>query len=252
MRDAQHEHEAEFSSHRAIAEVEAHADADVSAGGADDENRLPERIDPVTQAVETYYALTEAPDATPALRSRLVTLFAASQDARHASVHACLVRGTAGAPAARRQWQRLVLDLIEKVDTEFAILPSVLGGVGEASEADVRWEIADLRIAAIQEYGWHLASEELKYPLSSELEACAVEQNWNGFIAKLKESKGCWVDTIKDRWVDATKGQRLRDDFTALNQEPAALWSPRDRRFEGLRDRSVREGTLNRFRSTPH
>jgi hypothetical protein len=167
-------------------------------------------------------------------------VFAGSHDARRASAHACLVRAM-DTPATRRQWWRRILDLVDEVSADITVPASDLGGVGEASEADVRWEIADIRLSAVQEYGWYLGNEELKFPLSSELEALATDRNWGDFLAKLSESKLRWAALIEAQaGFDAA--------FHALPQEPPAVWPASDRRFERLRDRTVRAGVSNRFR----
>ncbi|HEU4410439.1 MAG TPA: hypothetical protein VFS43_34610 [Polyangiaceae bacterium] len=235
VREAQVEHEAEFAANRALADVETHDDVPASAF---DDRALPraERIDPVTRAVANYYTLAAAPTVPLTRRSRLITLFAGSRDARRASAHACLVRGM-GDPQSRHEWFRRILGLIEEVDIEFVVSPSDLIGSGEASKADVQWEIANIRLAAVQEYGWHLGREELKFPLNSELEALAADQKWDGFMAKLGELKGEWADQI---WASPAADAL----HSRLPLKPAPLRSDPEPRFEGLglRDRWVQKG----------
>jgi hypothetical protein len=242
VREALFEHEAEFSANRALADVETHQD--VSASPFDDKAApQEERVDPVTRAVARYYAVAAAPDAPLALGSQLIALFAGSRDARRASAHACLIRGLgAGGPATRHHWRRRLLDLVEEIDIKFIVAPSDLVAAGEASKdekgskAEVRWEIADIRLAAVQEYGCDLGIEELKFPLSSELEAFATDRRWGKFVAKLSENKGEWSARLE--------AQEGFDALLGLPLELAPLRPAPEPRFEGLglRDRRVQKG----------
>ncbi len=244
VREAIAEHEAEFSANQALADVETHQNVDASPFNDEAASQV-ERIDPVTRAVATYHSIAAAPDTSLALRSQLIALFAGARDARRASVHACLIRGfLPGAPATRHHWRRRLLDLVEEIDLEFVVAPNDLVAAGEPSEAEVCWEIADIRLAAVQEYGWSLGNEELKFPLSGELEALATARKWGGFVAELGKTKG--------RWADLLEAQPAFDALAGLPLETAPLRAAPEPRFEGLglRDRWVQKGAPSPPRET--
>ncbi|WP_437616636.1 hypothetical protein WMF20_22240 [Sorangium sp. So ce834] len=186
------EHQDEFSQVPYMADLETHEPLVPRAYDSDDVPDA-ERLDNVTRAVAAYHALDSAPDTTAQRRSLTLATFAGAADGRRAMMYASLVRRVLASGAPARMWTRRVLDLLDEVDTDVLFRAADLLEAGGAAAA--RWEVAHARLSCIQEYGWHVAREQLMYPMM-ELGAHVAEEDWNGFLLALGRLKGGFRDIV--------------------------------------------------------
>ncbi|WP_437718782.1 hypothetical protein WMF45_21640 [Sorangium sp. So ce448] len=198
-----------------------------------------DRLDPATRAVAAYHALDSAPDATAQRRDLTLATFAGAGDGRKAMTHANLVRRNVNSGGLTRIWPRRVLDLVDEIDSD------VLFRAADLLEADgavaARWEVAHARLSCLQEFGWHVAEEQLMYPMM-ELGAHVAEDDWNGFLLALGR--------LKKRFRECIVTLDIEQQTLKGNARPEALRSgapPAARRFI-FEDRAVTEGQRTTFR----
>ena len=242
VQQAVQEHADEFSICRGMADLETREPIVPTAYDERDFDQT-EHLDLTTRAVADHYALSAAPDATPARRARLIPMFAGSSDARRTMAHASLVRRAMRGDLPPYLWTRRVLDLAEEVDGDFTVYTHDLvkerGLFEEETRVAAVWEVVYTRLSGLQEYGWHVSIEDLKYPMQ-ELGRYAANQDWEGLRARLR--------SIKEQWYEAILLANTRDKLSGWPDPPEEIWSAPDPRFRLLLDESVQEGAANTFR----
>src|SRR5439155_26054190 len=110
-------------------------------------------FDPVTHAIAQYEKI----------RPRWVFIqgFSGGVDGRRSLTHASFVRRYMQNCGTWTSSYRLVLGLLQELDVKPEFAPAEVLDDGASSEEDARWDVVFTRIAALQEYGWHAAIEEM-------------------------------------------------------------------------------------------
>lgn len=119
----------------------------------------------------------------------MVQVFAGSVDGLRAIAHASLFRrylDTCG------KWQsswRLVLALIQELDTEPQFTADMLTSVDSPqAREDALWDVFFVRLSAIQEFGWHSGIEEMRW-LSDSLNGSLAAFDWTGLKPDLTKAQ---------------------------------------------------------------
>ncbi len=235
--DAVRAHAEAFSDTASMADLETH---EPIARLPHDEQSA-SQPEPRTRAMASYHRLD---DGTESRRSRLFALAAGSVDGLGSMAHACLVRrAIPPRQPMPGSWWRWALELLEDVDRELllgseALLEST-GGSEEEQRIAATWEVLFVRVSGLQEFGWHAAIDELKFPLR-ELGAYVAEQDWRGLRLALR--------ALKSRWRELILGEdSVRRLLSAPELEPASA-----RASLNLTDRPVLMGQPGSVREVLH
>jgi hypothetical protein len=186
-------HAEAFAGTASMVDLETHAPLALSPH----DERSAVQPEPRVRAMASYHRLD---DGTEPRRSRLLALVAGSVDGLGSMAHACLVRRAIppGQPMPG-SWWRWALALLEDVDRELLLgseeLLETLEGAEEEQRIAATWEVLFVRVSGLQEFGWHAALEELKFPLR-DLGAHVAEQDWRGLRLALRGLKPRWRELI--------------------------------------------------------
>ena len=120
---------------------------------------------------------------------------------------------------------RLIMALIQEVDTEPIFTPEILVGTSEETNAEARWDVAFCRLSGIQEYGWHAGIEALIWASDAVKEGLS-DLNWNGLMHDLGQIKGSWTDLViehakkEDAYFSLNVDQRYYSETAASEDAP--------------------------------
>jgi hypothetical protein len=234
VREAVQEHAEEFSHAVTMADLESGKSIVLEAY---DNDGMPgaERLDTADRAIAAYHELESSRDATAHRRALTVATFAGAADGRKAIAHASLLRRALLDGGLSSLWMRRMLDLIDEVDAD--VLVPAMDIMEHDGTMAAKWEVAHARLSGVQELGWHLENDAMKYPMM-ELGAYAADEDWKGFLTAL--------GGLKQRW---------RDLLIAYDVEAAILHTPHSRvsapqppRRFNFEDKEVKPGESNTFR----
>lgn len=148
-------------------------------------------FDPITNALASYHK---------AQRSWVVIQsFAGGVDGQRALVHSCLTRRYLDHCGTWTSSYRMVLALVDEMQTAPVFDSRVLNTIsGEASaevEAEARWDVFFARLTGLQEYGWHAGLEELMWA-SDGLNGSISNLDWSGVNEELRGVCPRWIDIL--------------------------------------------------------
>jgi len=119
----------------------------------------------------------------------MVQVFAGSVDGLRAIAHASLFRRYLDTCAKWQSSWRLVLALIQELDSEPQFTAEMLTRPDSRdSRDDALWDVFFVRLSAIQEFGWHSGIEEMRW-LSDSLNGSLSAFDWKGLKPDLAEVK---------------------------------------------------------------
>jgi hypothetical protein len=147
-------------------------------------------FDPILHAIAQYYK------AEP--RWVLISAFAGGVDGRRLLTHSSLVRHYMDHCNTWTSSYRLVLGLLQEIDTEPRFSPNdLLDGVnGAVEEVDYAlWDVVYVRLSALQEYGWHAGLEELRWASDTVREGLA-NMSWPDVQRELGRLRKSWAELI--------------------------------------------------------
>ena len=148
-------------------------------------------FDPIVHALAQYYHVQP--------RWILISAFSGGVDGRRSLAHSSLVRHYMYQCGTWKSSYRLVLGLLEEIDTQPQFDPRALveSEVGSAIEAEeeATWDVVFARLAALQEYGWHAGLEPLMWA-SDALDGSLAELSWPGLQAGLANHRESWIELI--------------------------------------------------------
>ena len=88
---------------------------------------------------------------------------------------------------------RLVLGLLQELDIKPEFAPAEILDDRASTEQDARWDVVFTRIAALQEYGWHAAIQEMLWATDT-LNGALTEMDWDRLEPELGRVRARWTD----------------------------------------------------------
>jgi hypothetical protein len=148
-------------------------------------------FDPVVHVLAQYYKVQP--------RWILISAFSGGIDGRRSLVHSSLVRHYMDKCSTWKSSYRLVLGLLEEIDTQPQFEPRALvyaeGTSDDEAAENATWDVVLARLAALQEYGWHAGLENLIWA-SDSLNGSLAELNWAGLQVELASRREPWIELI--------------------------------------------------------
>ena len=148
-------------------------------------------FDGVTHALAQYYKSKP--------RWILIQSFTAGTDGRRLIAHGSLIRHYLDHCGTWQSSSRLILGLLEEIDSSPRFAPRDLVGVeGESSdevEMQALWDTIFVRLSAIQEYAYHAGLEKLMW-VTDQLNGGLSELMWDKLQPELQELRTRWIDEI--------------------------------------------------------
>lgn len=129
----------------------------------------------------------------------LIQALSSGIDGRRSLSHAALVRRYMNHCGTWTSSYRLVLAMIQEMDSrpQFASADLVIraGDRAEDVASDALWDVVFNRLSAVQEYGWHAGLENLLWAVD-ELNGALTEFDWDALQSELAEKRVAWTDQI--------------------------------------------------------
>lgn len=149
------------------------------------------QFDPILHSIAQYYRVEP--------RWILISAFAGGVDGRRLLTHGSLVRHYMDHCNTWTSSYRLVLALLEEIDSQPYFSPTELlnGDTSSVEEAAnyALWDVVYVRLSALQEYGWHAGLEELRWVGDAVREGLA-EMSWPRVQHDLGRLRDSWVELI--------------------------------------------------------
>src|SRR5207248_2439657 len=116
-------------------------------------------------------------------------------DGRRSLAHASFVRRYMQTCGTWTSSYRLVLGLLQELDIKPEFAPAEILDDRASTEQDARWDVVFTRIAALQEYGWHAAIQEMLWATDT-LNGALTEMDWDRLEPELGRVRARWTDEI--------------------------------------------------------
>jgi hypothetical protein len=126
-------------------------------------------FDPLTNALAQYHKL-------PGRKWILIQAMTGGVDGRRSLVHACLVRRYMDTCDTWKSSVRLVLSFIRDIARNLVVDKEDLRS-DDFRPDDALWDIVFVKLALIQEYGWHSGMESLRW-VTDRLNGALIDLNW--------------------------------------------------------------------------
>jgi len=147
--------------------------------------------DPVLHAIAQYFKIAPA--------WAFIQSFSGGLDGRRSLTHASFVRRYLSHCGTWVSSYRLILGLIQEVDSEplFDKTSIVLMKGDDIREvkADARWDVVFCRLSGIQEYGWHAGLEGLMWA-SDAVNGGLSNLDWTVLKSEFEKIKPAWTDMV--------------------------------------------------------
>ncbi len=149
------------------------------------------KFDGVTHALAQYYKSKP--------RWILIQAFTAGTDGRRLIAHGSLIRHYLDHCGTWRSSSRLILGLLEEIDSSPRFIPrdllSVAGESPDEIELQALWDAVFVRLSAIQEYARHAGLERLMW-VTDQLNGGLSDLDWEKLQPELQEYRTVWIDEI--------------------------------------------------------
>jgi len=148
-------------------------------------------FDPTIHALAQYYKVQP--------RWGLISAFSGGVDGRRSLTHSSLVRHYMDRCGTWKSSYRLVLGLVEEIDTQPQFdsreLITENGTAAPVAAEEALWDVVFVRLGALQEYGWHAGLESLMWA-SDQINGSLAEMNWPHLQSELASKRQDWIDLI--------------------------------------------------------
>jgi hypothetical protein len=166
--------------------------------------------DPVLHAIAQYFKIAPA--------WAFIQSFSGGLDGRRSLTHASFVRRYLSHCGTWVSSYRLILGLIQEVDSEPLFDKSSIvlmkGDDIKEAKADARWDVVFCRLSGIQEYGWHAGLEGLMWA-SDAVNGGLSNLDWTILKSEFEKIKPAWTDMVIGH-------ARQENVFFQANREPHA------------------------------
>lgn len=148
-------------------------------------------FDPIVNAVAQYHKTEPS--------WILIQAFSGGVDGRRSLVHAALVRRYMDKCDTWTSSYRLMLALMQEIDSQpkFEAHALVIRAGEDAAEVaeDALWDVIFTRLSAVQEYGWHAGLQELMWATDS-LNGALSQLDWTALKPELEKMRGRWTRRV--------------------------------------------------------
>jgi hypothetical protein len=149
------------------------------------------KFDGITHALAQYYKSKP--------RWVLIQAFTGGTDGRRLICHGSLIRHYLNHCGTWRSSSRLVLGLMEEIDSTPQFSPRDLVVPESESPAEIeeqaRWDAVFVRLSAMQEYAGHAGLEKLMW-VTDQLNGGLSELNWDKLQKELQRFRMEWIDEV--------------------------------------------------------
>jgi len=148
-------------------------------------------FDPVSQALAQYHKIEKA--------WVFVQAFTGGLDGRRALAHAALIRRYMDRCGTWRSSYRLILAMLQEICVtphfDETILVLDPGESAEQASGEALWDVVFVRLAGIQEYGFHAGLENLMWA-TDELNGSLSSLDWTRLRGDLSDKRDAWTSQI--------------------------------------------------------
>jgi hypothetical protein len=156
-------------------------------------------FDPDLSAVAAYHRRRDEAEQSGLQKWRFIKAFSGSVDGRKSISFASMARRYMSVCGTWTSSYRFVLTIINDLDRDVFFAPQDLVAANGESREELtraaRWEVFFTRISGVQEYGWHAALDDLRFPMRH-LATHVSDDDWNALLLTLKSIKLGWEDQV--------------------------------------------------------